>query len=55
MQAAFSISFLGSSLVEYLTVEVDRGSDFASIFLLGVFESTLLLLQDEDEEIRNTA
>ncbi|CAL1264611.1 unnamed protein product [Larinioides sclopetarius] len=50
LQAAYSISCVGPSLVEYLSKRISSKCE-KSVFLY----LNLLLLQDEDEEIRNKA
>ncbi|KAG8192294.1 hypothetical protein JTE90_002118 [Oedothorax gibbosus] len=54
MQAACSIACLGPTLVEFFYERIQKSENFQDL-LIGLSEGSLLLLQDEDEDIRNQA
>ncbi|XP_054712926.1 thyroid adenoma-associated protein homolog [Uloborus diversus] len=55
MHAAQSLSIIGPFLVQYLSAEIKAGSDNALSAFIGLCEDSILLLQDEDEDIRTKA
>ncbi|GFX98162.1 thyroid adenoma-associated protein homolog [Trichonephila clavipes] len=55
MQAACSIASIGPYLFEYLSEKIKSGCENSVFFFLSMCDGSLLLLQDEDEEIRNKA
>ncbi|GFS68358.1 thyroid adenoma-associated protein homolog [Nephila pilipes] len=54
MQAACSVASVGPFLVEYLRKRM-RGCEKSIFFFLSLCDGSILLMQDEDEEIRNKA